>query len=416
MQSERSLIPTPMPVRRHARSGNRGLVLTALCLAVLLVVMDNTIVNVAIPTMSDALNASSTDLQWVVDAYTLSFAALLLPAGKLSDRWGRRRMLLVGLAGFAVVSAATAFSWALWQLVTLRVVLGVCAALIYPATLSSIIVIFEGSRYRSLAVGLWAATSGVGIALGPIIGGVLLEHYAWNSIFWVCSVIGVVALACIAVAVPEVRAYRSERFDFPGTVLSVAGVCLLVWGDHRTPDLRLALLAGHRRHLRGPDHTCGVRGGRGAYARPAHRCRPVPKGHVHEQHLRDLRRVLLPVRLHLHHHPMVPGIAWIHRIADGGRDAALRGGHGGGRPVRHAIGETFRIPVGRLDGTAVPVGEHVRGHACRRPLQLLVRGRTHHGPDGGRHRPDPGARHGRPDEHRSGKLDRRRIGCQRHDP
>lgn len=235
MQSERSLIPTPMPVQRHARSGNRGLALTALCLAVLLVVMDNTIVNVAIPTMSDALNASSTDLQWVVDAYTLSFAALLLPAGKLSDRWGRRRMLLVGLAGFAVVSAATAFSWALWQLVTLRVVLGVCAALIYPATLSSIIVIFEGSRYRSLAVGLWAATSGVGIALGPIIGGVLLEHYAWNSIFWVCSVIGVVALACIAVAVPEVRAYRSERFDFPGTVLSVAGVGLLVWAIIERP-------------------------------------------------------------------------------------------------------------------------------------------------------------------------------------
>lgn len=124
MQSERSLIPTPHagPETRTVRK--QGLALTALCLAVLLVVMDNTIVNVAIPTMSDALNASSTDLQWVVDAYTLSFAALLLPAGKLSDRWGRRRMLLVGLAGFAVVSAATAFSWALWQLVTLRVVLG----------------------------------------------------------------------------------------------------------------------------------------------------------------------------------------------------------------------------------------------------------------------------------------------------
>lgn len=416
MQSERSLIPTPMPVRRHARSGNRGLALTALCLAVLLVVMDNTIVNVAIPTMSDALNASSTDLQWVVDAYTLSFAALLLPAGKLSDRWGRRRMLLVGLAGFAVVSAATAFSWALWQLVTLRVVLGVCAALIYPATLSSIIVIFEGSRYRSLAVGLWAATSGVGIALGPIIGGVLLEHYAWNSIFWVCSVIGVVALACIAVAVPEVRAYRSERFDFPGTVLSVAGVGLLVWAIIERPTygwLSWQVIGGICAALIILAVFAAVEG---AYARPAHRCRPVPKGHVHEQHLRDLRRVLLPVRLHLHHHPMVPGIAWIHRIADGGRDAALRGGHGGGRPVRHAIGETFRIPVGRLDGTAVPVGEHVRGHACRRPLQLLVRGRTHHGPDGGRHRPDPRARHGRPDEHRSGKLDRRRIGCQRHDP
>lgn len=234
MQSMQSL-PASSSTQSRPQSANKWIALTALCLVVLLVVMDNTIVNVAIPTLSEALNASSTDLQWVVDAYTLSFAALLLPAGKLSDRWGRRRMLLIGLVGFTLFSAGAAFSWALWQLVALRVALGVSAAMIYPATLSLIIVIFENSKYRSLAVGLWAATSGVGIALGPIIGGILLEHYAWNSIFWVCAVIGVVALVCIAVAVPESRTFHSEKFDFPGTVLSVTGVGLLVWAIIERP-------------------------------------------------------------------------------------------------------------------------------------------------------------------------------------
>ena len=233
MQSMQSL-PASSSAHRPQRA-NKWLALTALCLVVLLVVMDNTIVNVAIPTLSEALKASSTDLQWVVDAYTLSFAALLLPAGKLSDRWGRRRMLLIGLVGFTLFSAGAAFSWTLWQLVALRVALGVSAAMIYPATLSLIIVIFENSKYRSLAVGLWAATSGVGIALGPIIGGILLEHYAWNSIFWVCAVIGVVALVCIAIAVPESRTFHSEKFDFPGTVLSVTGVGLLVWAIIERP-------------------------------------------------------------------------------------------------------------------------------------------------------------------------------------
>lgn len=234
MQSMQSL-PASSSTQSRPQRANKWVALTALCLVVLLVVMDNTIVNVAIPTLSEALNASSTDLQWVVDAYTLSFAALLLPAGKLSDRWGRRRMLLIGLVGFTLFSAGAAFSWALWQLVALRVALGVSAAMIYPATLSLIIVIFENSKYRSLAVGLWAATSGVGIALGPIIGGILLEHYAWNSIFWVCAVIGVVALVCIAVAVPESRTFHSEKFDFPGTVLSVTGVGLLVWAIIERP-------------------------------------------------------------------------------------------------------------------------------------------------------------------------------------
>lgn len=115
MQSMQSL-PASSSTQSRPQRANKWVALTALCLVVLLVVMDNTIVNVAIPTLSEALKASSTDLQWVVDAYTLSFAALLLPAGKLSDRWGRRRMLLIGLVGFTLFSAGAAFSWALWAL------------------------------------------------------------------------------------------------------------------------------------------------------------------------------------------------------------------------------------------------------------------------------------------------------------
>lgn len=208
---------------------NKATALASLCLAVLLVVMDNTIVNVAIPTLSSALKASSTDLQWIVDAYTLSFAALLLPAGKLGDRWGRRRMLLYGLLGFALLSSAAALSWTLGQLIALRALLGICAAMMYPSTLSLIVTVFDGSAYKSLAIGLWASASGVGIALGPILGGALLERYAWDSIFWICAIIAAVASAAVAVMIPESHRYQSGRFDYAGSALSVSGIGLLVW-------------------------------------------------------------------------------------------------------------------------------------------------------------------------------------------
>ncbi|WP_454931843.1 MFS transporter [Actinomyces oricola] len=204
--------------------------LAALCLAELLVIIDNTIVNVAIPTFSREMRASTTELQWIVDAYTLAFACLLLPAGHLGDRLGRRVVLMAGLACFAIVSVATALCTGLGALIACRVLLGVCAALIYPATLSLIMTTFAGSPRKSLAVGLWAATSGIGIAMGPILGGVLLEHYSWESIFWVNVPIGLIAAGAVGLFVAESRAGDGARFDFLGAVLSTAGVGGLVWG------------------------------------------------------------------------------------------------------------------------------------------------------------------------------------------
>ncbi len=222
------------PVRRaDAPSRGRGLraaALAALCLAELLVVIDNTIVNVAIPTFARDLNASTTGLQWIVDAYTLAFACLLLPAGHLGDRIGRRRVLVIGLAAFGVVSGATALCTTLDAVTTCRALLGVCAALVYPATLSLIMTTFEGSSRRGLAVGLWAATSGLGIALGPILGGLLLEHFSWESIFWVNVPLALITVPAVLVAVPESRSSEKARFDVVGAILSAIGVGALVWG------------------------------------------------------------------------------------------------------------------------------------------------------------------------------------------
>lgn len=187
------------------RRSLRAAALAALCLAELLVVIDNTIVNVAIPTFARDLNATTTGLQWIVDAYTLAFACLLLPAGHLGDREGRRRVLVVGLAAFGVVSGATALCSTLGAVTTCRALLGVCAALVYPATLSLIMSTFEGSPRKGLAVGLWAATSGVGIALGPILGGLLLEHFSWESIFWVNVPLALVAVPAVLLTVPSAR-------------------------------------------------------------------------------------------------------------------------------------------------------------------------------------------------------------------
>ena len=164
---------------------SRWLALCALCLAELLVMVDNTIVNVALPTMSRDLGAGISGLQWIVDAYTLVFAGLLLTGGYLGDRFGHRRMLLVGIAGFAGVSALAASANTLGQLIAARAGLGVFAALVFPATLGLIVAIFPEGKQRATAVGIWGATSGIAVAIGPVLGGWLLEHYSWASVFWV---------------------------------------------------------------------------------------------------------------------------------------------------------------------------------------------------------------------------------------
>ena len=161
----------------------RWVALGVLCTSLLAIVIDNTIVNVALPTLVRELDADVSELQWVVDAYTLVFAGLLLPAGALGDRYGRRRTLLAGLLVFGVGSTAAAYAGSVDALIACRAVMGAGAAFIMPATLSLLITVFPDERERATAVGIWAATAGLGVALGPVAGGFLLDHFWWGSIF-----------------------------------------------------------------------------------------------------------------------------------------------------------------------------------------------------------------------------------------
>ncbi|ORM33154.1 MFS transporter [Williamsia sp. 1135] len=218
--------------------------LVALCGAVLLVMIDNTIVNVALPTISRDLAASNSGLQWVVDAYTLTFAGLLLTAGHFADRFGRRRLLVIGVVGFAAVSVLAAESSTLGQLIATRAGLGLFAAMVFPATLAILIGLFPDLKERAIAVGIWAGTSGISVAVGPVLGGWLLEHYSWSSVFWVNLPIAAAVLAGIAAVVPSGGKAQPGPFDLVGAVTSIAGVSLLVytliegpnhgWGSVRT--------------------------------------------------------------------------------------------------------------------------------------------------------------------------------------
>ena len=168
------------PARTH-----RWWALAALCLSVLLVGIDNTIVNVALPTIGRELSAGISDLQWVVDGYTLVFASLLLVAGHLGDRFGRRRILQAGLVVFALTSLAASFATSTTGLIAGRAAMGVGAALIYPATLALLMSIFTDRRERATAIGIWSGISGLSVALGPVGGGLLVEHFGWNAVFLV---------------------------------------------------------------------------------------------------------------------------------------------------------------------------------------------------------------------------------------
>ena len=207
----------------------RWWILAVLCLSVLLVVVDNTIVNVALPTMSRKLQASTQDLQWIVDAYTLVFAALLLVGGNLGDRIGRRRALQAGLVLFALTSIGAALSQTTGELIAGRAAMGAAATLIYPATLALLTSTFTSGRERATAIGIWSAVSGLAVAIGPVSGGLLLRHFSWSSVFYVNVPVAVIALAAGAWLLPESRDSRAGRFDMLGALLSVSGAGLLTW-------------------------------------------------------------------------------------------------------------------------------------------------------------------------------------------
>jgi EmrB/QacA subfamily drug resistance transporter len=220
----------------NARTDRRWWILAVLCLSVLLVVVDNTIVNVALPTISRDLHASTSALQWVVDSYTLSFAGLLLLGGNLGDRLGRRRFLQLGLVLFAVFSVGAALSQSTGELIAARALMGAAAALVYPATLAILNNVFTVARERAIAIGVWSAVSGLAVAIGPVSGGALLRHFSWSSVFYVSVPVVVLAVLAGRVLLPESRDPDAGRFDPLGALLSAAGIALLTWSIIEAPQ------------------------------------------------------------------------------------------------------------------------------------------------------------------------------------
>ena len=209
--------------------------LVALLLAAFVINLDTTLVNVALPTLVGQIHAGTTQLQWVVDAYNLVFAALLLAAGSLSDRLGRKGVLLVGLGVFASASIAGGFASTPSELIGARAVMGLGAALTFPATLSLLSNIFVERRARARAIGLWGASAGVAIAMGPIVGGWLLEHFAWPSVFFALAPVAAAAAGLIALWVPTSRDAQQGGVDLGGAVLATAAMGLLVFSIIEAP-------------------------------------------------------------------------------------------------------------------------------------------------------------------------------------
>jgi EmrB/QacA subfamily drug resistance transporter len=208
---------------------SKPMILVALLLAAFLVNLDTTLVNVALPAMVRHLHATTTQLQWVVDAYNLVFAALLLTFGSLSDRFGRKGMLLAGLVVVGTASLAGGFTTSPAQLIAARAVMGLGAAMTFPATLSLISNVFTERRERARTIGLWGAVGGVAIAMGPIVGGWLLEHFSWAAIFIAMAPVAAAAVILAAVAVPGSKDPDAAAVDVPGLLLSSAAMALLVF-------------------------------------------------------------------------------------------------------------------------------------------------------------------------------------------
>ncbi len=203
-------------------------ILLTMCFALFMAMLDNTVVNVALPTISRELATGVSGLQWIVDGYVLAFATLLLTGGILGDRWGRKRMFLSGLAIFTIASLACGLSQSIGQLIAFRALQGVGAALLLPGTLSILTVTFPPTE-RAKAIGIWSGVSGLALALGPTAGGVLVEHVGWESIFFLNVPIGVLAFFVASRVVGESKAAEMRQLDFGGLALGTAGLFSLTY-------------------------------------------------------------------------------------------------------------------------------------------------------------------------------------------
>ncbi|MCU1361327.1 MAG: drug resistance transporter [Ilumatobacteraceae bacterium] len=227
---------TPSSSQTHASHPNRWRILGVLVLALLVTSIDHTIINVAMPRLVDDLGASSAQLQWIVAAYTIVFAGLLLTAGSIGDRVGRRHALLAGLAAFLAGSVVAATASSTSALIVGRCVMGVGGALIMPTTLSILVNVFGDPRERAKAIAAWTAASGAGIALGPIVGGALMRNFSWSSVFWINVPLLVAALVGAMHVVPDSRDPHATRLDPVGAVLSIASIGSLVYAIIQAPE------------------------------------------------------------------------------------------------------------------------------------------------------------------------------------
>jgi EmrB/QacA subfamily drug resistance transporter len=209
--------------------------LAVTCLSVIVVSLDLTVLNIALPSISAALHASTADLQWIVDAYSLAFAGVMLSAGVIGDRVGRRRVLLAGLAVFLAASVWCALSSSVGELIAGRVLMGLGAATVFPLSLAITSAAFSDAE-RPRAIGILTAAVALGLPLGPVIGGVLLQHFAWNSVFWINVPAVCLTLAAGFFLVPQSRNPAAPALDVPGALLSAAAVTSLVWGVINGPE------------------------------------------------------------------------------------------------------------------------------------------------------------------------------------
>lgn len=231
--------PTPNPpldpIQERAYR-RRWAILVVLCVSLLIIVLDNSILNVAIPTLIKDLGATNSQVQWMVDSYTLVFAGLLLTMGAMGDRYGRRGALQMGYLLFGLGSLASAFATTANQLIFTRGFMGIGGALIMPATLSIITNVFPPQE-RGRAIGVWAGTAGIGVALGPLTGGFLLEHFYWGSIFLVNLPIVALGIGAGFVLIPTSKDPSAPKVDPVGAALSIVALVSIVYALIEAPDV-----------------------------------------------------------------------------------------------------------------------------------------------------------------------------------